>query len=227
MKKKPSAHILNEITPLGEGSCLYVIEREKKRFDFPVHVHTDYELNFIKGAKGALRIVGDSLLEIEDMELVLIGKNLEHGWRAHKADMSKRIEEITIQFPDTLFSNSLFFKNIFSQITEMLSLSVGGLSYSAETIRKVEPVLRKIARCEDNFYKFTTFLELMHELSLRDDYIVLSRFGMYNDSLRTLDASVRLKQIFDFVDKNYNKEITLNMIADAVSISESTLSHFF
>lgn len=227
MKKIQSVPILNEITPLVPGSCLYVVEREKRRYDFPIHVHSDYELNFIQGSKGALRIAGDSFQEIDDWDLVLIGKNLEHGWRAHNADMSRQIEEITIQFPETLFSNSLFDESIFSSINDMLSLSTGGLSFSAIEIDRVLPMIRRVARQKDSFYRFTSFLELMYELSLSRQYTILSKFGIYADGFRTTDASTRLKQIFDFIDKNYGRDMTLNMIADAVNISESTLSHFF
>ena len=31
--------VLHEITPLSEGDCIYVIERKKAEFNYPIHTH--------------------------------------------------------------------------------------------------------------------------------------------------------------------------------------------
>ena len=56
--------VLNEITPLSEKDCFYIVERHKSEFLFPLHTHEEYELNFIEHGKGVRRIVGDSVEEI-------------------------------------------------------------------------------------------------------------------------------------------------------------------
>ena len=90
--------VLTEITPLSEKDCFYIIDRHKNEFTYPVHRHKELELNFIENAKGARRIVGDSVESIGDLELVLVGgKNLEHTW-AQGDCVSSDIREITIQF---------------------------------------------------------------------------------------------------------------------------------
>lgn len=71
--------ILHEIAPLKEGDSLYIADRHKKEFDYPVHTHDVFELNFVANAPGVNRIVGDSSETIGDMDLVLItSPNLEH-----------------------------------------------------------------------------------------------------------------------------------------------------
>ncbi|WP_431214002.1 hypothetical protein ACQ86N_03715 [Puia sp. P3] len=79
-----SKSILKESPPLKKADCFSVFARSKTEFDFPVHYHEEYELNFIENAKGVKRIVGDSVEEIEDWELVLIGPNIPHAWFTHK-----------------------------------------------------------------------------------------------------------------------------------------------
>lgn len=222
---KNTAKILNEITPLIEGNCLYVVERQKDEFDFPIHIHTDYELNFIRGAKGALRIVGDSFQEVNELELVLIGRNLEHGWREHNVDMSRGvISEITIQFPDDLFSSDICSKKLFFSIRNMLSLSDRGISFPEDTIRKVVPLLEQTARNPQPFYKFTSFLNLMFELASSGNFSVLSNSRALAASSSNSD---RLHRIFEYISANYNKPLSLAEIAEYVNVSVSTLSHFF
>ncbi len=41
--------ILREISPLGEHDFMYVADRHKKEFDYPIHQHEIFELNFIVG----------------------------------------------------------------------------------------------------------------------------------------------------------------------------------
>ena len=50
--------LLREITPLTQNDCFTLFSRIKSDFDFPLHYHEEYELNFILNAGGARRIVG-------------------------------------------------------------------------------------------------------------------------------------------------------------------------
>ena len=88
--------IIREITPLSEKDCFYIVDRRKTEFTYPIHCHSEYELNFIEHAPGVRRVVGDSAEVIGEYELVLItGKELEHVWEQN-ACKSPLIHEITI-----------------------------------------------------------------------------------------------------------------------------------
>lgn len=65
-------NLLSEITPLSEKDCFILIERKKQNFNFPIHVHRECEINYIENARGAQRVVGDSVEDIDDFELILI-----------------------------------------------------------------------------------------------------------------------------------------------------------
>ena len=105
-----------EITPLSKKDCFYIVERYKKEFNYPLHIHDECELNFIENAQGAKRIVGDSSEEISNYELVLItSKELEHTWEQNNCK-SNNIREITIQFSPKLFPMELIEKNQFRSI---------------------------------------------------------------------------------------------------------------
>ena len=126
--------VLKEITPLSEKDLFYIVERHKSEFTYPLHEHRDFELNFVEHAAGAQRVVGDSMEEIGEFDLVLIGgEGLQHAWQQGKCT-SKDIREITIQFSADLFPESLLSKNQFSSIRRMLERSSLGLSFPMETI---------------------------------------------------------------------------------------------
>ena len=104
-------HIHREITPLKKEDCFLVIDRKRKLFNYPIHFHPEYELNYIYNAKGGRRIIGDHIGEIEQRELVLIGPNLYHGWENHQNDKAKDFHEVTIQFAGDVFDHNLFFRS--------------------------------------------------------------------------------------------------------------------
>ena len=108
-------NLLREITPLTQSDCFTLFKRVKTNFDFPLHYHEVFELNFIKNAKNARRVVGDHMEDIEDMELVLVGPNLQHAWFTNKCQ-SKSITEVTIQFHKDLFDDKLLRRNQLSYI---------------------------------------------------------------------------------------------------------------
>jgi len=114
-----------EITQLAPEDSFLVFDRIKSEFDFPIHFHPEYELNFIHNGKGVRRVVGDSLQEIDDLELVLVGPNLVHGWELHQCK-NTNIHEITIQFHNDLFDDKLLSRRIFKPIKDMFNRSNHG-----------------------------------------------------------------------------------------------------
>ena len=64
-----SNQIIREITPLSDKDCFYIAERYKTEFTYPIHNHSEFELNFTEKAAGVRRIVGDSSEVIGDYDL--------------------------------------------------------------------------------------------------------------------------------------------------------------
>lgn len=65
-----SVDVLREITPLSPEDCFLVMQRPKRSFSYPLHVHPEFELNYLENAAGAIRIVGDSVEEMEELDLL-------------------------------------------------------------------------------------------------------------------------------------------------------------
>ena len=123
------SNIFREVTPLSAEDCFVIRSRVKSEFNYPVHVHPEFELNYIENAPGAQRLIGDSLEEIGDYELCLIGnENLEHAWMNGSCD-SKDIFEITIQFHKDLFFESMLSKRQFHSMAIMFENAKKGIVY--------------------------------------------------------------------------------------------------
>ena len=154
--------VFTEITRLSERDCFYIVERHKTEFTYPLHRHREYELNFIEHGSGVRRIVGDSVEEIGDYELVLIGgENLEHVWEQGTCH-SKDIREITVQFSGDIFGDGLLSKNQFASIKRMLRRAEHGLLFSMSAIMKVYSTLDTIAGESERFVEFLKTLYILY-----------------------------------------------------------------
>ena len=171
---KPTAapdHVLHEITPLMEKDVLYIADRHKKEFTYPIHNHEVFELNFIEHAPGVRRIVGDSSEVIGEYDLVLITSlELEHVWMQNSC-VSQDIHEITVQFKFDLSSDSLFSKNPFQRIYRMLNEARKGLAFPMDAIMKVYNDILALSTVKDGFEAFISFLNILDKLSRDQPYL--------------------------------------------------------
>ncbi|WP_320051894.1 AraC family transcriptional regulator [uncultured Acetobacteroides sp.] len=216
--------ILTEVPPIAERDSFVIFERKKSSFNFPIHIHKEYELNFIENAKGAQRIVGDHVSEIDDLELVLIsGSNLEHAWLNHTCT-SDEIYEVTIQFSPELFKSGFIEKKQFFFIKKMLDQGSNGLAFSRETIISARPVIMELLRSTDSFGSVLIFLRLLNQLSRAQDSKVLSH-SIFAKGINNYDSR-RIKMVMDYLSENYKKPIKLIDVASMVNMSEASFSRF-
>lgn len=214
---------IKEVTPLRETECFTVFHREKEKFDFPYHYHEEYELNLILNAKGAQRIVGDRMQEIDDFELVLTGPNLPHGWFNHRC-AAKKIVEVTVQWNKDLFSDHFLNKNQLNFIKRMLELSRFGIHFSKETIENVAPEILSLHKTI-GFDSVIKLMLILRDLSVSTDAKTLVEGDMLLDKSLNF-RSRRLDAAFAFMNKNYNALLTLKEVADQVNMSEVSFSRF-
>ena len=219
------SQVLQEITPLSEKDCFYVVERHKSEFLFPIHCHTEFELNFIENGAGVRRIVGDSVEEIGNYELTLVaGERLEHAWEQGNC-RSADVREITIQFSRTLFPEELLARKQFRTIREMFLKAANGLTFSLKAIMKVYNLLDELASEPDGFEQYQRLLQILYTLSNDEDARVLASSSFANMEHNV--ESRRVRKVQEYINAHYSEEIRLEDCAAMVGMSPSAFSRFF
>ena len=194
--------IIREITPLSDKDCFYIAERYKTEFTYPIHNHSEFELNFTEKAAGVRRVVGDSSEVIGDYDLVLItGKDLEHVWEQNEC-RSKEIREITIQFSSDLFFKSFINKNQFDSIRRMLDKAQKGLCFPMSAILKIYPLLDTLASEKQG--SSSSF----------------AKIDVHSDSRR-------VQKVQEYINLHYQEEIRLGQLASMVGMTDVSFSRFF
>lgn len=218
--------VLREITPLGEQDFMYVADRHKKEFDYPIHCHDVMELNFLENAAGACRVVGDSSEVISDIDLVLItSPDLEHVWEQHECH-SEDIHEITIQF-NIYFEGERtpFHTNPYKSIYKMMMRAKHGLAFSRKAIMTVYQRLVNLVSIEDKFLMAQELFRIFYELSKFDDAHELASSTFAKVAVSS--ESRRVLKVKDYISKHINDDLRLEQLANLVGMTPSAFSRFF
>jgi len=210
-----------EITRLIPEDSFLVEERVKDDFDFPIHFHPEYELNFIYKGKGVRRIIGDHTNEIEDLELVLVGPNIVHGWELHNCTC-KEIYEVTMHIHNDLLGNKMLSRRIFKPIKDMFDRSKHGILFSRETTNEIMPRIMVLPRIQGIRY-FLEFVSILNDLANSKGQKMLSTFSAESHDFHNSD---KIKKVYDYIQENFNKTITLSEISSLVNMSPVSFNRF-
>ena len=217
--------VIHEITPLMGKDVLYIADRHKKEFTYPIHSHEVYELNFVERANGVKRIVGDSSEVIGDYDLVLItSPDLEHVWEQHECT-SDDIREVTIQFDFNMTNENIFGRNPFMSMRKMMTEAKKGLCFPLSAIMKVYTQLDTLSTIKDGFYAVMQFMTILYELSKCDGARTLASSSFAKIVVE--DDSRRILKVKNYISKNYMDEIRLATLSDMAGMSPSAFSRFF
>ena len=218
--------VLRKITPLNENDFMYVADRHKKEFDYPIHIHDVLELNFVANAAGARRVVGDSSEVIDNLDLVLItSPDLEHVWEQYECK-SEDIHEVTVQFRLNFdLDTSPFRFSSYKSIYDMLIRAQRGLAFPPEAIMLVYHRLARLSSIEEGFIAVQEFFSILYELSKFDDARELASSSFAK--VEVVSESKRILKVKNYIDEHYKDDLSLEQLADIVGMTPTAFSRYF
>ena len=213
--------IQKEITPISDNDLFIVLDHPNAMFDYPVHYHSDFEINLVLNTYGK-RIVGDSVEEFDGLDLIMIGPNVPHAW---KGEIIKGNHVITIQFSDQILKFPILEKRLFVPIKQLLFDAQRGLDFAESSKKIVSEKILRLTKMQ-GFHTVLEFFSILHDLSVADKRVLVSN-QFDSSSIIQTTKSRRIAKVCDYIEKNYDKEIKLNDVAKLIGMSESAFSHFF
>ncbi|WDF81165.1 AraC family transcriptional regulator [Mucilaginibacter sp. KACC 22773] len=217
-----TSNVMRENTPLTAGDCFTVFAKVDNNFEGQLHYHDDYELHLVLNAKGAKRVVGGHIDVIDDLELVMVGPGLYHGWFTNECK-SQQITEIVIQFHKDLFDEKFLQRNQLSFLKGMLQRAPLGVLFSPKTILAVKNRLLALNK-QSGFTSVLELLSILHELSTSADMKTLSDPSFINQKF--YHNSRRIEKVFEHMNSNYNRKVSLAEVARVVHMPEASFSRF-
>jgi len=217
--RKPT---LEKISP-EFGSSMRVIKHEtylgkKKPF---WHFHPEIELVYVNKGKGK-RHIGNHLSYFNNSQLLLIGSNLPHNGFTDRLIISGT--ETIVQFREEFLGQHFFNVPEMEAISNLFDRAKSGILFGVKTKQKFGKRIEKLSE-KEGFKKILLLLEILHGLAKSEDYVILNADG-YAFETEPQD-SAKIDIIFNHINDNFKEHISLDEIADKVSMTVPAFCRYF
>ncbi|WP_316819979.1 AraC family transcriptional regulator [Pedobacter gandavensis] len=206
---------------------IFVKEINVKNLTNPVHFHNEYELVLITQSKGR-RIVGDSIENFEEGDLVLIGPNLPHVMyndKSYYEPENKQPVTATVMYfrMDWLKEEFVHSKEI-PQLHDLLLDINRGIKVYGDTHKQVVLLLNQLIASK-GLGRIIHLLSILNLLSESKEYICLSSLG-YTNPHNQKDVQ-RISKIYNYIMANFTEDISLETAATLASMTTSAFCKYF
>lgn len=206
--------------PKPVDSTLVVQVDKTKIFYDQLHQHAETQISYIVKGRGKL-IVANSVHGFKTGDIFVIGSNTPHLFQS--------VPSQNISHMVTLFATTGSFGDDFLGIPELeevkqfITLSAGGIQMLSKkkSIRKIMLALQTASKLE-KFVKFLKIIQKINEAEVRP----LTTFVPSKKIISNTEGR-RLQLVFDYAMNNFDKEITLNHVAELVHMTTPAFCRFF
>lgn len=205
------------------GSSLLV-----KRFSEPCsnrrpnwHFHPELELVYVEGGSGK-RHIGNHLSYFGNGELVFIGSNLPHYGFTDRLSGNKS-ETVVQMKPDFMGASFLELPEM-QEVAKLFERARVGLSFHGETKEVLGSRIQRLLEF-DPFERLLEVVSIMHNLAISKEYSLLNAQGLVLEI--NMQDNNKVNTIYNYVRDNFTRNITLEEIADLVSMTEPAFCRYF
>ncbi len=185
------------------------------------HYHPEIELVYVNGGSGK-RQIGSHISYYTDGDLILIGSYLPHCGFTNEQTGNKK--ETVIHLKSDFLGSAFFERPEMKNISNLFIKAKGGLAFSGETKKLVG---HQISAMEglSNFEKLLALIRVLNDLEQSGDFKILNAEGF---SLETqVHDNGRINNVFNYVKDHFQEAITLEEVADLVSMTVPSFCRYF
>ncbi len=206
--------------PKPLNQALIYEEHHVNLFYDRLHQHEEIQLSLIVGGEGSL-IVGDKINHYEVGDILVIGSNLPHVFKS-EVHGSEKSHMLSLFFKKTSFGEDFFELMEFQELSLFFKHATHGFKITSSK-NKISSLFLQFNR-SSNFKRFILFLEILKRAS-SSSYKSLSSFvheKKYND----LEGK-RMHAVFEYTMSNFEKNISLKIIAGVANMTKSAFCKYF
>ena len=216
-----------EHLPLQPEESFVVKDFDYPYYPTPWHFHPEYEIVLVKESSGK-RFIGDSVRDFEPGDLAFIGPNLPHLYRNdliyyESENSTLRARSIVVHFLESSFGQGFFSLPETRPLQSLFSKSRLGLNVIGDTREAAIEKLQALCTLT-GFPRWLKLLELLHLLAGSIELETISRTHIVGKNEMESD---RMNKVFEFVMKNFEREITIAEIASHVNLAANSFSRYF
>jgi len=206
--------------PKPENSALIYQEDIEAVFYDKLHQHNEIQISFIEKGNGTL-LVGDHISSYVENDIFIIGSNLPHAFKSDKHGVTES-RMLSLFFTKSSFGDTFFELNEFTALNRFFVKSAQGLVVKNNKSKIIEcfKKLKKASKLE----RFILLLEILKHIAA-DKYETLSTF-VYEKTYSDNEGK-RMRHVFEYTMTNYQKNISLETIANEANMTKNAFCKYF
>ena len=185
------------------------------------HFHPEIELVYVNKGQGK-RHIGNHLSYFNNSQLILMGSNLPHNGFTDR--LTSNGSETLVQFKPDFLGNAFFEIPEMQDIVQLFERGKKGILFKPETKKVVGPKMENLVNY-NGFDRIVKLLEILNDLALSEDYTLLNADG-YAFETKPQD-STKIDIIYKHINANFKNHISLEEIADKVSMTVPAFCRYF
>ncbi|NNF18408.1 MAG: helix-turn-helix transcriptional regulator [Flavobacteriaceae bacterium] len=219
MKQKPAFEAI--VPNFGHSYTYQKFDESKLNNNTVWHYHPEIELVYVQGGSGK-RQIGSHISYYSDGDLILIGSNLPHCGFTDK--LTGNESETVIQMKQDFLGSDFFQIPEMKNIQALFELAKSGVAFNGSTKLKIGQKI-EVMEYQNDFQRLLSILNILNELGRSKEYKVLNAegFSMETD-IRDND---RINKVFNHVKNHFQEDISLEEMADMVSMTIPSFCRYF
>lgn len=185
------------------------------------HYHPEIELVYVNGGSGK-RQIGSHVSYYANGDLILIGSNIPHC--GFTDAQTGNTSETVIQMKQDFLGSDFFGIPEMKKIQNLFESASGGIAFSGATKRKIGDKM-EVLEYQTDFQRLLSILNILNELANSQDFRLLNAEGF---SMETdIKDNDRINMVFNYVKNNFKEEISLEDMANMVSMTIPSFCRYF
>lgn len=219
INKKP---VFEKVSPAFGSSILVKQHNDKiKNNNAFWHFHPEIEMVYVNKGQGK-RHIGNHLSYFNNSQLILLGAHLPHNGFTDR--LTTNGTETIVQFKPDFLGESFFKIPEMNAINSLLERAKKGVLFKQETKKIVGPKIEDLL-LEDGLNRVLKLLDILNILAAADDYTLLNVDGFA--FVAEPQDSAKIDIIFKHINGNFQRQISLEEIADKVSMTVPAFCRYF
>ncbi len=206
---------------------LIIVKRTVSHFDPSFHFHPECELVYIVKGKGK-RLVGDSIEEFVQGDLVFLGPNIPHAWYSDttpsQEDTETHSTAIVVYFSMELFGRQFYELEETQSLKDLFSKSERGIKIEGITRDSIAAALNDLA-AGHGLKRILHLFRILECMATSGETRQLASIS-YKNSYDTKENH-KIDGVFYYLNKNFMHDISMPEVADLCHMTPQSFCRFF
>lgn len=185
------------------------------------HYHPELELVYVNEGSGK-RLVGSHASYYRNGNLIFIGSNLPHCGFTDTLEKNQR--ETVVQMLPSFLGDSFFEIPELKNIKKLLQRAQYGIVFHGDAKREIGSKLEALSSATP-VDRLIGLLKILSMLEQTKNYTLLNADGYILEA--KLEDNQRINMIFNFVQNEFQRSITLDEISEKVNMTKPAFCRYF